>query len=81
MYPNPTSNHTTISFVATEGSKAMLDIYGVNGQVVSKVLDGTVAENGLYSIDVDCSSFSKGIYFVRLAVDGEIAVTKLVIIE
>ena len=81
VYPNPASGKTTISFVATEGSHAVLDIYGINGAVTAKVLDGAVSENGLYSIDVDCSSFSKGVYFVRLALDNEVSVTKLVIIE
>jgi hypothetical protein len=79
--PNPATGNTTISFAANEGSHATLDIYGINGQLVSNVLDGAVTEDGLYSVDVDCSSFSKGIYFVRLAVDGEISVTKLVVIE
>ena len=81
VFPNPTSDKANVSFVAAKGSKALLEVYGINGTLTTKVLDGTLSEDGIYSIAVDCSSFVKGIYFVRLTVDEESSVAKLVIIK
>jgi len=81
IHPNPTSGNTTISFLAVDGNEATIDIYSVCGSHVSRVLCGTISENGIYSVEVDCSSFSKGLYFIRLMVDGETSVGKLVIIQ
>jgi hypothetical protein len=49
--------------------------------MVSKVMDGMINENGIYSIDVNCASFSKGVYLVRLSLDEETFVSKLVVIK
>jgi hypothetical protein len=81
FYPNPTSGNITVSFVAAQGSHAILDIFNVSGSLVSRALDKTMNEDGIYSFEVDCSSFSKGVYFMRLSVDEETSQGKLVIIK
>lgn len=81
VYPNPASGNTTISFVAPQGSHATLDVYGINGSLESRVLDGNILDDGMYSVEVDCSNFTKGLYFVRLTIDEETLVKKLVIIK
>ena len=81
IYPNPTSGNATASFLATQGSHAAIDIYNISGEVVLKVLDGTITEDGVISVEMNCSSFSKGFYLVRLSLDEETFVSKLVIIK
>ena len=81
VFPNPTQDKATVSFVAPAGSRAVMEIYNMNGELVTGVLDATMPDDGLYSFDLDCSSFVKGIYFVRLTVGQETSLTKLVIIK
>mgnify|MGYP003337753829 CR=1 FL=1 len=81
VYPNPSSGNTNISFIAAEGSHAKVDVYDMNGSIVTKVLDGVVTEDGLYTTQVNCSSFARGIYLVRLTVDDVTTVSKLVVIK
>jgi hypothetical protein len=81
IFPNPAVDKATVSFVAPAGSKALLEVYNMNGALASSVLDATMPEDGLYSFDLDCSSLVKGIYFVRLTVGEETSLKKLVIIK
>lgn len=81
VFPNPTSEKATVSFVASEGNAATLDVYDLNGALVSHVLDGTIMQSGPQSVEIDCSSLVKGIYFVRLTVEQETSLSKLVIIK
>jgi hypothetical protein len=81
VFPNPATDKATVSFVAPAGSKAVLEIYNMNGELTSAVLDATMPDDGLYTFDLDCSSLVKGIYFVRLSVGDETSLKKLVIIK
>ena len=81
VYPNPAMEKATVSFVALEGSNTSLDIYSMNGELVSHVMEGITTQAGEFTVDIDCSSMKEGIYFVRLAVDGETSIGKLVIIK
>jgi len=81
VFPNPATESATISFTGMQGSKALIEIYSMNGSLASKVLETTLAEDGIYNVPVDCASFVKGIYFVRLTVGEETSVAKLVIIK
>lgn len=60
LYPNPASNSLTVS-LATEVSDANLIIYNSLGQ---PVLVKTIHHQTTF--DIDLSSLSKGLYFVRL---------------
>jgi hypothetical protein len=81
VFPNPTMDKATVSFIAPGGSRAVLEVYNMNGALQTAVLDATMPEDGLYSFDLDCTTFTKGIYFVRLTVGEETSLTKLVIIK
>jgi hypothetical protein len=81
IYPNPSSGNTTVSFIAAQGSHASIDVYSISGALVSNAYDDNVAEDGLYSVELNGSLFAKGIYFVRLTVDENVSIGKLVIIK
>lgn len=81
VFPNPTQDKATVSFVATGGSRTVLEVYNMNGALQTSVLDATMPEDGMYTFDLDCTTFTKGIYFVRLTVDNQTSVSKLVIIK
>ncbi len=81
IYPNPASDNATVSFVAMKDSHAIMDVYSINGSLISHVFDGNITQDGIYTVELDCSSFMKGMYFVRLSVDGENSIAKLVIIK
>ena len=71
IFPNPASDHVTIQ--SEIGAELEVEFINTFGQVVL----GEVLTASANSIDV--SSLSQGIYFVKVLVDGKLAVEKIVI--
>ncbi|MBR5720774.1 MAG: DUF4465 domain-containing protein, partial [Bacteroidales bacterium] len=67
VYPNPTSGKF---FISTD-AYSTVDVYNVNGQIVSHF-----DTNGKNCIDI--SDLSTGMYFVRIASDNSVVTKKLI---
>lgn len=77
VYPNPFSDNFSITFTAKNASNATAEITDIQGKVVNVITTGTIA--GLNTIEVsDTTQLKAGIYFVRLTLNGETQVMKLV---
>ncbi len=77
VYPNPFSDNFSITFTAKNASNATVEITDIQGKVVNVITTGTIA--GLNTIEVsDTTQLKAGIYFVRLTLNGETQVMKLV---
>lgn len=73
-FPNPFNPSTTISFTIPESSKIKVTIYNVKGQKV-KSLTNKYYERGIHKLtwqgeDDSDNQVSSGIYFYKLAVNG-----------
>ena len=77
MYPNPTSEMVNISFNSNIGNSYQLKIINSLGQVIQNV-DKT-SLNGSSEIAIDVSNYSAGLYFVKIEVDNQSTVKKLLI--
>ncbi len=74
-YPNPFNPSTTISFALSEAGEVSLAIYNMNGQLVKQVATGNFA-SGHHQVlwdgrDQSGNVVATGVYFYRLAVNGE----------
>jgi hypothetical protein len=87
--PNPFNPSTTITYrlnpVPTGMARATLRVYGVDGRLVSTLMD-RVQDPGLYSVVWDGRSsggavVSSGVYFCELAYGGEKETRKLVLLK
>lgn len=70
MYPNPAKDFITISGIATGQGQA--DLYTLHGQ---KVMSSVIRAGE----PLDVRSLNRGVYLVRLQIEGQVVNTKLVI--
>jgi subtilisin family serine protease len=71
IYPNPVKNEFTISDLSITGGDSSLQIFNVSGK---KVLEKT----NLISNKVDVSDLENGIYLVKIRIDNQSKVLKLI---
>lgn len=71
VYPNPT-NGKFIVVVDAQGNynRVYYKVFDVNGKVISR--SEVMEENGLFSKQIDLSSFTNGIYFLRIYLDDQV---------
>jgi len=79
IYPNPSSDFATISFSTQKGKTIHVELYNVSGKLISTLYHDE-GEDGTRKIDINCSQYANGVYFVRLKNGDELNVKKLVII-
>jgi aminopeptidase N len=77
-YPNPVQNQTRISFELTQPSDIKLEIINIMGEIV-RSFSLISQQQGINSVDVDCSGLPSGIYYYRLQA-GETVKTKKMLI-
>ena len=65
-YPNPFNPTTTIGYQLPKASRVTLIIYNVLGQQVKALIDKEQSA-GYYTIVLDASSLSSGVYFYRIS--------------
>lgn len=64
-YPNPFNPTTTLSFDLPNAGNVVLEIYNIQGQKVSTIMEG-YRSPGYYDVTFDASELTSGIYFARL---------------
>ena len=68
-------------FTAAQTERALLEVFDLNGSLVSHVFEGNVSQGERYQLDIDTPALTEGIYFLRLTVGEEIRNGKLIIIR
>jgi len=76
VYPNPANETATLSYDLTSASVVSVDVFNALGQKVNNITLGNQAP-GAYKQQLETSKLVKGIYFVRLNVNGTSTTTKL----
>jgi len=77
-YPNPFNPATEIKFALPTASDVKLNVYNINGQLVSELVNGVV-NAGMHSVNFNASNFNSGMYFYMLEANG-ISITKKMIL-
>jgi hypothetical protein len=78
IFPNPAVNEVYVGMKSFAGKAAQISILNNLGQVVQNVqFDALPVEK----VRLDISSLGNGIYFVRMAVDGEQDLTKRLVVS
>ncbi len=68
--PNPTTGLTNISYELNTPATTSLEVYGIDGRMV-RTFTPTWQSAGTYNTALNLSDQPKGMYFVRLRVDGK----------
>jgi hypothetical protein len=78
IYPNPATSNTTISLNLENESQVEMKLIDVSGKTMAAKNYGSL--NGSWSVNLNTSTFSAGIYLVELTIDGT-KVTKRLVVE
>ncbi len=76
LMPNPASVVTTITMNLKKEATLSVDIYSANGALIASKAYGKIV--GAYQLPIDIQNFAKGIYFVRVNVNNEPTLLKLI---
>ncbi|MBN2789359.1 MAG: T9SS type A sorting domain-containing protein [Candidatus Delongbacteria bacterium] len=77
-YPNPFNPVTQIKFALPTAGSIKLNVYNINGQLVSELVNGS-KEAGIYTINFNANNYNSGIYFYTLEANG-MSITKKMIL-
>ncbi|MBK8981123.1 MAG: T9SS type A sorting domain-containing protein [Ignavibacteria bacterium] len=74
-YPNPFNPETKIRFDVSKFSKVSLTVYDILGNEIETLVNENLAE-GSYEAGWNGSGLPSGLYFYRMSINGEITVTR-----
>jgi hypothetical protein len=78
VYPNPAYGTTTLDYNLTQASNVMLQVYDMNGRLVSSLDKGRQAE-GNHSLQMNVENMRKGIYVIRVITNTATNTAKLIV--
>ena len=79
-YPNPFNPSTTINYQIVAPGKVTLALYDLNGREV-KSLVNELKEAGYYTVSLNASDLSSGIYFYSLTSGNSVMTKKLTLVK
>ena len=79
-YPNPFNPVTTIQFALPVDTKISIDIYDMRGRFVETLIDRNML-GGYHSIIWNGSSYSSGIYFIKMQAGSYMRTQKLMLVK
>lgn len=78
--PNPFNPRTGISFSAPAGRPVQVEVYDARGALVARLFDG-VGTGRPQGVTWDARGIASGLYFARVASDGQVAQRKLMLLR
>jgi hypothetical protein len=79
-FPNPFNPTTTIHFTLPEASKVTLNVYDINGRLVSTLVNG-LREAGAQQVTFDGSKLSSGVYLYTLNAGQNVITGKMALVK
>jgi hypothetical protein len=79
-FPNPFNPTTTISFDLPNESTVQLQIYDIQGKVVSKLINKTLDE-GSHSVTFNSDGLPSGVYFYRLQTQDFTDIKRMILLK
>lgn len=66
VYPNPTSNKSSLEWVTTESGFYTIYLYNITGTKVTTLFEGPTVKNTAMKLDISTSELEDGIYFYTI---------------
>ncbi len=80
-YPNPFNPYTKIDYTLPTVGLVSLKIYNILGQEIKTIISNKYTQAGNYSVTIDATDFSSGIYFYHFQVNDFSQVLKMVLLK
>ena len=81
LSPNPFNPVTSIDYSVEKAGHLRLSVYNILGQEVSVLHNGYQTEGESFSITWDARSFSSGVYFVHMVMNGQVETMKAMVVK
>jgi hypothetical protein len=80
IYPNPFSENTSISYQLNTQATVCLEVYNALGQKLETLVNRATQQMGsyVYNFNPKEKGYTEGIYFVKINVDGQVAIKKII---
>jgi len=76
-YPNPSKNYTVIEYSLSKQDVISIEIYNMNGVLITTLAKNKYCEKGIYKIDFDTSNLTTGQYNCVLKTSSEVRTCKI----
>ena len=80
-YPNPFNPSTNFYFELFNNTNVTLAIYDIRGRIIEMLIDDKYMHAGLYSNYWNADGYPSGIYFIKLIIDQNIDMKKLMLLK
>ncbi|HTR81330.1 MAG TPA: T9SS type A sorting domain-containing protein [Bacteroidota bacterium] len=80
-YPNPFNPSTNVQYTLSNAGVTSLKVYNVLGQLVKTVVDNVHQDAGTYTVRVDMSTETSGVYFYTLEQGANRLVHKMMLLK
>jgi hypothetical protein len=77
-YPNPFTDKATIELMTAEDLRYSLEMYDINGRLVSRLSEGTTQAGKVYNFEITAGNLPEGVYLVRFLTDRYIETIKVI---
>lgn len=78
LYPNPANQNTTLEYGLTEPSNVMLQVYDMNGRMVSSMDNGRQSA-GIHSVKMNVQNLKRGVYMIRVISASNVQTAKMIV--
>ncbi|MEE1189728.1 MAG: T9SS type A sorting domain-containing protein [Bacteroidales bacterium] len=78
LFPNPAANTTVLNYSLATSSNVVMNIYDINGRLVSS-LDKGRQSSGAHNQVIDVRSMQEGIYMIQLITNNAVSTAKLIV--
>ena len=78
LYPNPANNSTVLNYSLNASSNVMMNIYDINGRLISS-LDKGRQSSGTHTQVIDVRSMDKGVYMIQIITNNAVSTAKLIV--
>lgn len=75
IFPNPTTNELTVSILLQKNAKVEIEVFNAIGQLQSN--QTAKFSTGKNEFNIKTVNFPKGVYYVKVSVNGNVAVRKM----
>lgn len=79
IYPNPAQDKSVVDFNLVSKAKVSVQVFDILGSQVATLVSGQVLSEGQYKYPFYTSEMNAGIYFVKLIVDDNTFVDKVIV--
>jgi len=79
IYPNPVRDILFVDLNSFDSQKVNISIYNILGKIVYEVKESVVNNNLVYEIVL--SEQTQGIYFLKMLIDNQIIIKKILIMK